>query len=366
VRILTIPAAKGLEFPIVFLAGLGATPRNQPPIFGHDRGDGRIAVQAGRVATRFNLGPVEEVMRHEQEHDLAERDRLLYVGATRARDHLIVCLFHKQNTSNTAAARLLQHGARDLAEPLPAVSMASPGQIAPFAGLEVDAADEDDFDETRTRLVDSARTLRFTSATAMGREAGPEEDKDEREDESEPWSRGRAGTHLGRAVHAALQSLPWDADDAAIEAVARAQAVAEAIPDRAAEAAALVRVALGSQAAQRARSARRALREVPFAFPHDGVIVEGFADLVIEHEDGIEIVDWKTDRVPEDAVSARLKNYETQAGLYVLGLQNATGRPVTRVTYVFVSPNREESIGEPAALAAAALERLRNEAAASA
>jgi ATP-dependent helicase/nuclease subunit A len=362
VRILTIHAAKGLEFSIVFLAGLGAPPRNQPPVFGHDRSDGRIAVQAGRVATRFNLGPVDEVMRHEQSHDLAERDRLLYVGATRARDHLIVSLFHKQNSSNTAAARLLQHGARDLAQPLPAVSIASPGPISPFAGLAVDAADEEGFDEARTRLVTSARTLRFTSATALGREAAPEEDKDEREDEGEPWSRGRAGTHLGRAVHATLQSLPWDADVAAIEAVARAQAVAEAIPGRAAEAASLVRVALASQAAQRARTARRALREVPFAFKQDGVIVEGFADLVIEHEDGIEIVDWKTDRVPGDAVPARLENYRTQAGLYVLGLRNATGRPVTRVTYVFVSPNREASIGEPSALAAAALQRLRDEA----
>ncbi|HEY7467625.1 MAG TPA: UvrD-helicase domain-containing protein [Dehalococcoidia bacterium] len=366
VRILTIHAAKGLEFPIVFLAGLGAPPRNQPPVFGHDRSDGRIAVQAGRVATRFNLGPVDEVMKHEQEHDLAERDRLLYVGATRARDHLIVSLFHKQNSSNTAAARLLQHGARDLAQTLPAVSIASPAAAAPFAGLTVDVADEDGFDEARARLVASSRTLRFTSATALGREAAPEEDKGEREDEGEPWSRGRAGTHLGRAVHAALQSLAWDADDAAIDAVARAQAVAEAIPTRADEAAALVRVALASQAAQRARTARRALREVPFAFKQDGVIVEGFADLVIEHEDGIEIVDWKTDRVPGDAVSARLENYKTQAGLYVLGLQNATGRPVTRVTYVFVSPNREASIGEPPALAAAALQRLRDEAVTSA
>jgi ATP-dependent exoDNAse (exonuclease V) beta subunit len=88
-------------------------------------------------------------------------------------------------------------------------------------------------------------------------------------------------------------------------------------------------------------------------------VVEGFADLVIEHEDGLEIVDWKTDDVPESAVEARLEKYKTQAGLYVLGLQNATGRPVTRVSYVFVSANREASPGEPAELAAAALRQLR-------
>ena len=361
VRVLTIHAAKGLEFPIVFLAGLGAAPRNQGPVFGHDRGDGRIAVRAGRSTARFDLGPVEDVMRHEQAHEAAERDRLLYVGATRARDHLIVSLFHKENSRDSAAARLLLHGAKDGAEPLSGVELSNRSAGAPLDGLQVDPAEEAGFELRREALVTRARSLRFTSATALGREAAPEENKDAREDDSEPWSRGRAGTHLGRAVHAALQSLPWDADDASIEAVATAQTVAEAIPQRQAEAARLIRVALASGAAQRARGARRALREVPFAFRQDGFIVEGFVDLVIDREDGIEIVDWKTDAVPAAAIPDRLRRYEAQAGLYVLGLQIATGRPVTRITYVFVSAASEASPGEPSQLAAAALQRLRDE-----
>lgn len=56
----------------------------------------------------------------------------------------------------------------------------------------------------------------------------------------------------------------------------------------------------------------------------------------------------------------RLKRYELQAGLYVLGLEAATGRRVTRVTYVFASPWVEVSPGEPAVLAAAAGGRLRD------
>jgi ATP-dependent exoDNAse (exonuclease V) beta subunit len=195
-----------------------------------------------------------------------------------------------------------------------------------------------------------------TSATALGRHAGAAES--EREDDTEPWARGRAGTHRGRAVHAALQVLAWDADDGTIHALAQAQAVAEAIPREARRIARLLQRALASGAAARARTARRAQREVPFALTHGEVTLEGFIDLVLEHEDGLEIVDWKTDALSSDAVAARLQQYTLQAGLYVLGIESATGRPVRRVTYVFVDPGVEVSAGVPAELARRARERL--------
>jgi ATP-dependent helicase/nuclease subunit A len=366
VRVLTIHAAKGLEFPIVFLAGLGTAPFNQRPVFGQDRSDGRIAVQAGRAKAPFKLGDVETVMRNVNEHEDAERRRLLYVGATRARDHLIVSLFHKKGARDTYANRLIDAKAAQLASSLPPVAIAERRATAAFAGIEVEPTNDEGFEERRAALVQGATTRRFTSATALAGDADLEEDKDERDDETEPWSRGRGGTHLGRAVHAALQSLPWDAEDDAIAAVAQAQTVAEAIPHRKEEAERLIRIALQSPAAQRARLATRALREVPFAFVDNAasppVVVEGFADLVIENEDSLEIVDWKTDAVESSQVEARLEKYRTQAGLYVLGLERAleaTGKKVTSVSYVFVTPNQERSPGEPAELAAAALERLR-------
>ena len=57
-------------------------------------------------------------------------------------------------------------------------------------------------------------------------------------------------------------------------------------------------------------------------------------------------------------VDERMRDYELQAGLYVHGLETATGRTVSRVTYVFAGPGVERSPGEPAALAKAALDRL--------
>ena len=278
-------------------------------------------------------------------------------------------LYHKTNASESAARRLIDAGARNRAAELPPLEPLDL-PVPPLAGLHVDLPPQgdDEFLAERSGLIADARRQYFTSATALGhiepQDAGSAEadDKSERGDETEPWARGRAGTHRGRAVHAALQSLPWDAPDETIDAVARAQAVAEAVPDEAVRIASLLRRALATAAATRARTAARALREVPFAFLRDGLTVEGFIDLVIEAPDGsLEVVDWKTDAVPAAAVDRRLQEYRLQAGLYVLGLEAATKRTVSRLTYVFVDPDIERSPGDPRELAAAALQRLQVE-----
>jgi ATP-dependent helicase/nuclease subunit A len=355
VRILTVHGAKGLEFPIVIAAGLAAKPNTRPGTFAVDRGQPfAVAVRAGSKSRNnlCELGDTTRLHALEDQHVEAEFIRLLYVAATRARDHLVVSLFHTDKERKAAARQLIDAGACVDVVELEIPEAPERELLAPLAGLDVEPFRDGEagFMAARADLLGRAHQQRFVSATSLRAETEAD-DAAERRDETEPWARGRGATRLGRAVHAAIQSLPLDADAKLVAAHARAQAVAEAIPHRSAEVERLVSRALHSDAAARARAAQRAMREVPFAVPRGDAILEGFIDLVIETDEGLEIVDWKTDRIDAADVPERLARYRDQAGLYVLGLEAATGRRASRVTYVFISAGAEASPGDPGELA---------------
>src|SRR4029078_13644523 len=95
VPILAVLGAKGLEFPVVVLAGLGVADRNVTPMVLWDR-DGCPQIQIGPrdrqpyATFRYRSDGYEALSTHERAAADAEQIRLLYVAATRARDHLAV------------------------------------------------------------------------------------------------------------------------------------------------------------------------------------------------------------------------------------------------------------------------------------
>ena len=114
VRILTIHASKGLEFPIVMLSGMtGELSRDsvrQTAIFPPD-GEPVIRLKAGIETANY-----EQWRSREAQMDADERLRLLYVASTRARDHLIVSLVRDAGAkSRTGSVVLAEAGAGEIA-----------------------------------------------------------------------------------------------------------------------------------------------------------------------------------------------------------------------------------------------------------
>jgi ATP-dependent helicase/nuclease subunit A len=90
VRLMTIHAAKGLEFPVVCLADLGRQPNTQTPDLLVD--GGRVGLRLMRLdgARSTPALDYEELCRERREREAEEEDRILYVAMTRARERLLL------------------------------------------------------------------------------------------------------------------------------------------------------------------------------------------------------------------------------------------------------------------------------------
>src|SRR5439155_10736116 len=131
------------------------------------------------------------------------------------------------------------------------------------------------------------------------------------------------GTAIGRAVHGTLQTVDLATGDA-IEATAAAQAAAEGVMGHEATVVALARSALASAIVRRA-AARSYWRETYVAVPFDGITLEGYIDLVFRDDDGLVVVDYKTDAVDTETRSRRVTGYRIQAAAYALAVADAPG-----------------------------------------
>ncbi len=239
VRIMTIHAAKGLEFPITVVSGLTTTPagRSGHSVVWHNDTWTISSRHGDEIYDDFK--PIDEQMSD------AERRRLLYVACTRAVDHLVVSLHRlpvKPDAADnrlTSAALLAGAGAFDPesgAEPL----SFDPGRyVRPsLSPDQLEWSEPGPWARERAEALRRAGRRLTISATHLAADLQAWEDPGEGDDEGlrkdavdlelPPWQRGRYGTAIGRAVHGTLQfcDLTTGAD---IDALAAAQCAAEGI-----------------------------------------------------------------------------------------------------------------------------------------
>jgi len=372
VRIMTIHAAKGLEFPMVVLSGMTAQPM-------HSKGVRLLWSRDGyavSLSKDLQTGDFQDQLPVDEQMSAYERLRLMYVAATRARDHLVVSL-HRSGATDTNARRLANaDAAKAGAELLPVGAAGSaPVQMKPVV------SPPPDFDAWLAGVRQSAEASRHHPAlSASGLEGtdpdaeGPLPDverplphiaveadvaitltrtdddvasgvaKGGRDIELPAWSKGRYGSAIGRAVHGVLQVVDLASGDGLEDAVS-AQCVAEGVVEFAQLVTALVRSALGSEIVKRA-AAREHWRESYVGMVQaDGRVLEGFVDLIYREDDGsLVIVDYKTDNAPDAALPARVAYYAPQLNAYRTIVETATEEPNAAPMLVFAGESSARTL----------------------
>ena len=347
VRILTIHGSKGLEFPITIVSGLsgGGNPGGSGlDLIFPDAGVPEVRIRKAQATNGYAAAAGVNGA-----FDRAERIRLLYVAATRARDHLVVSLHRTQDVDRSEepeggatparqlAATLVALGAEvPAADVLTATSRSLPTSIA----LEPrPRQDRDSWTADRRAVIDAASSHQTLAATRIAAHAAP----DLPVDRARPGEAGRHGTAVGRAVHGALEHAPFE--DADVSALAREHAINEGVAGEAPRIESLIRAGLASDVVRAAAGARH-WRELYVAAPlvddPGSPVVEGFIDLAYLtaelDEPGLVIVDYKTDAVVDDADRiAKASRYRLQGATYALAAERSTGLTVQRVVFCFLS-----------------------------
>jgi ATP-dependent exoDNAse (exonuclease V) beta subunit len=358
VRVMTVHGAKGLEFPIVILTGLDSPPSNISASVLFDA-DG---IPRFRFSAQFQSPAYPDLATADKGLDRAERFRLLYVALTRARDHLVVDLSHKQK-SPWAMSAILHPICEGIVEGVARISPAPrpkiPGRQDDPQAPETDWwSQQAQWVRTRTQLLSSSARQPAWSVTALSAAAATDRGRP-----SEQPAESGTGRHhqrsgrgpedqqrIGRAVHDALAKIDLPEDGVMTDGahfLAMTAARAQRLDgDLAQDVVDLVRSALSSDLL-RTIARHRHFKELPLAAPlpegtpENPVVIEGFADLVGESDEGLIVVDFKTSTGRSGS-----SQYLWQVATYAFALQQTTGRRVARVvvSYLGVDGTEEESL----------------------
>ena len=392
VHILSVHKSKGLEFPVVFLADLAHSFNRRDllrSVLVHpELGLGPKVTDLEKRVEYPGLARSAVALRLEREM-LSEELRLLYVGMTRARERLFLSagskdpekLLEKAGTlAETPIAPTLLAAARNPALWLASAALAD-GQehlkiriAEQAAGEELDALpsaaepDEAVGRELRRRL---AFVYPHRQAEDLPSKVTATELKDRAEPDADAVSLaprgarpfrlpdfGRAerpltGAEKGTATHLVLQVMDFartGSEEQIREEIRRLReqcflSEREAAAVDAGAIAALFASPLG----RRMQAARTLRREFHFSllcdaadfFPVEGgeqVLLQGVVDCCLEDEDGITVIDYKTDRVKSRAeAEARAGVYTGQLRAYAGALERICKKPVKECLLYFLN-----------------------------
>jgi ATP-dependent exoDNAse (exonuclease V) beta subunit len=291
----------------------------------------------------------------------AERIRLLYVAATRARDHLIVPHIEgkgKPGPFMRALEPLLpeEHGheiaadgawllAADELPPAPEIEEAPSGEVEPEVVARAIDEREGWIGEHDELIRAARRELAITVASSVERSVRPLAAEASHSASTLLVSEGPP-LPIGDALHLVMErvALPGAEDlDEVVETIC-----AEAgLPDDAGLVGEMARRCLDSDAIAHALASAEWYREVPFTVSRNGGFGTGRVDLIYREGDELVVVDFKTDHVSGDPAAHEaftLEHHSGQAEVYSEALAVASGLSVRMVVFVYCRTGVEVTV----------------------
>jgi len=362
VKLMTVHASKGLEFPVVALPCLGGQLlRNADRLVYHPSYG--AAFNSSRLADRDTPAWYQVASHLDKQMEREEKKRLLYVSMTRARDNLGIFFsapFKKSESYRQWIMQVLGLDQTDAVRPGPddrialSVSSRSDGVVAPYnlsasagieqnvgATIEIEVPTYSAQDLQKLLLLEAVElNLAELKVNELGRTRITPRTAD-----SSSASPILSATTLGTFFHALMENLPpsgrrvdrdWIADIAFTQGamVSHRQLLDKLVDDGER----LLEIYYGSRLYALLSQSRQKRHEMSYlidvAYGELPDVRSKRPDLIFEDAEGAwHLVDYKTDQFPAENVESQARKHREQIKSYIADLRHLSGHKITPWLY---------------------------------
>jgi len=361
VRIMSIHKAKGLEFPIVVLAGC------QTGIEGRHGADGEAMFDWSTGLTGLQIGSISDlaglyIAEKTRLRNAEEQKRLLYVAMTRARENLIVSCAPSSRRSSGSFLSMLDSTLDGCIARAGASQDAALGRGTVAIDVVNESLTAPGRDQAQSTSAKKKRNWQSFVDAWAGRTAAQEKVQQSppfltptqlkrREEASteagdttrEEIYRQTPALVVGDLAHRFLQHWPFTGDVANFDRPLR-DLIAHRLPGEfessrgeiESELKKIFRDFFRSKAYDEIAGARVLGREVPLLIPWQGRIMEGIIDLIYEKNGLLYLADYKTDRISREQLTEGAARYRQQAEIYSQAVRQSLGREPAGFKIIFL------------------------------
>ena len=361
VRIMSIHKAKGLEFPIVILAGC------QTGIEGRHSADAEAMFDWSTALTGLRIGSISDlaglyIAEKVRLRNAEEQKRLLYVAVTRARENLILScapsgrrsggsfLSMLDGTLNDGiadadASKTVNVGNGTVEIEVVSASLTAPSRTGGGSKRTKKTPDWKPFVDAWTRRAaayeNAQHTVPFLTPTLLKRQEAVSTEAGSKTNGQ--TFRQTPALVVGDLAHGFLQNWQFPGDGNNFEGELH-DFIARTLPREVeasrreieSELGNIFRVFFGSKTYVELAGARILGREVPLLMPWNGQIMEGVIDLIYERSGLLYLADYKTDRVDKENATEAAARYHQQAEIYSQAVRRSLGREPAGFKIIFL------------------------------